>query len=72
MKKLLIVQPQEHFTSENISCLREDIMMCYENNKPIVLPKNVKYEVIELSEIPLPMQVDYTKILDDINKVSGE
>lgn len=23
-------------------------MMCYENNKPIVLPKNVKYEIVDL------------------------
>lgn len=33
--------------------------------------KNVKYEIVELSETPVPVQVDYTKILDDINKVCG-
>lgn len=32
-------------------------MMCYENNKPIVLPKNVKYEIVELSEAPIVMSV---------------
>lgn len=72
MKQLLIIQPQEHFTHKEINSLREDIIMCYENNKPIVLPKNVKYEIVELSETPVPVQDDYTKILDDINKVCGE
>lgn len=52
MKTLLIIQPQEMCTSEYFNHLREAIMISYENNKPIVLPANVNYEVVELSEMP--------------------
>lgn len=52
MKTLLIIQPQEMCTSEHFNRLREDIMISYENNKPIVLPANVNYEIVELSEMP--------------------
>ena len=59
MKKLLIIQPQDMCTSEQFNLLREDIMISYENNKPIVLPSNVNYEIVELSETPIVATIDW-------------
>ena len=53
MKTLLIIQAQDMCTIEQFNLLREDIMISYENNKPIVLPSNVNYEIVELSEMPI-------------------
>lgn len=52
MKKLLIIQPQNMCTIEQLNNLRKNITISYENNKPIVLPSNVNYEIVELSEMP--------------------
>ena len=53
MKKLLIIQPQEHLTVEQMGNFREDIMTCFENNKPIILYSDVNYEVVEVSDSPV-------------------
>lgn len=52
MKKLLVIQPQDTYTNERFNNLRKYIVNSYENNKPIVLPSNVNYEIVELSDIP--------------------
>lgn len=53
MKKLLIIQPQVPLTVEQMSNFREDIMTCFENNKPIILCSDVNYEVVEVSDSPV-------------------
>ena len=53
MKKLLIIQPQEPLTTEQMNNFREDIMICFENNKPIILCSDVNYEVVEVSGSPV-------------------
>ena len=53
MKKLLIIHPQVPLTKEQMNNFREDIMICFENNKPIILRSDVNYEIAELSEMPI-------------------
>ena len=50
MKKLLIIQPQEPLTAEQMNNFREDIMTCFENNKPIILYSDVNYEIMEVND----------------------
>lgn len=50
MKKLLIIQPQVPLTEKQMDNFREDIMTCFENNKPIILYSDVNYEIVEASD----------------------
>lgn len=57
MKKLLIIQPQSPLTTEQMGNFRKDIMTCYENNKPVILRSDVKYEVVEVGGSPVIYEI---------------
>ncbi len=50
MKKILIFKSDKVFTKEQYKELSDYIQCQYENNKPIIVPNDVKYELVECSE----------------------
>jgi len=50
LKKILIFKSDKVFTKEQYKELSDYIQCQYENNKPIIVPNDVKYELVECSE----------------------
>jgi len=52
MKKILIFKSDKAFTKEQYEEFSDYIQYQYENNKPIIVPNDVKYELVECSSTP--------------------
>lgn len=57
MKRILIVKPNKLMSTNDLDFLREYISEQFENNKPIVLNDDVTYDVVELSEGPIVINI---------------